>query len=281
MKKCRTYLILCLLFVLSLGLVNSINDLYENKDNINNNASFTTNTNHLANEKFYTVSVQDDIFIESDTDYEILQNNKYKIKANSLISIFYKDSATTISSSDTININSTYLEHLGFYINNKFYDKNYFADNDIKINCNTSIKLAVKSYNLLGIGTFQNVTNNGVVSEDLINLLYINNSVVTTNSSLVNLISLEKDFEITSNLNSESSISNGHLLVDFENYKETKSICSFAIYQNSSDYKIVILDESNLDKSKDIELSLIYNTNFNNINEIKINFHKNLSYKNR
>lgn len=281
MKKCRTYLILCLLFVLSLGLVNSINDLYENKDNINNNASFTTNTNHLANEKFYTISVQDDIFIESDTDYEILQNNKYKIKENSLLSVFYKDSATTISANDTITINSTYLEHLGFYINNKFYDKNYFAENDIKINSNITIKLAIKSYNLLGVGIFQNVTNNDVASEDLTDLLCINNNIVTTNSAFINLISLEKDFKITSNLDSESSISNDCLLIDFETYKETKSIYSFAIYQYSSNYKIVILDESNLDKSKDIELSLIYNTNFKNINEIKIDFYKNLSYKNR
>ncbi len=280
MKKCRTYLILCLLSVLSLSLVNSINDLYKNRST-NNNSNLTTNTNHHTNEEFYIISVQDDIYIESDTDYEILKNNKYKIKANSLITIFYKDSASTISAHDKINIDSTYHDYIGFYVNDIFYDKEYFANNDIKIVNNTSIKPASKNYNFIGIGIFQNTTKSDLASENLINLLSFDNNSISSNSIFLNLISLKNNLDITSRFAYDYSISENCLSIDFESYEETKSICTFAIYQNSTEQKIVILEETNLDKNKDIEKSLNYTITFNNISEIEICFYKNLTYKNR
>ncbi len=281
MKKCRTYIILCLLLVLCFGLVNTINDLYENEYLSNNDTSLTSNTNHNANENFYIVTVQDDIYIESDTKYDILQNNKYKIKANSKITIFYNSYATTTTTSDTISIDSVYFEHLGFYVNGEFYDKNYFIESNITINSNTLIELATSTYKLVGIGAYQNVTDKQITTNDLIISLSFDNNTISTINSFASLILLQENFKITTNIDYNSTINDKSFIINFETFDEAKSLCTFALYSDSSKFQFVILEEANLNKNKEIENSLTYCINYDNITKINMNFYNNLSYKNR
>lgn len=197
MKYYRNYVILCLIFLLSFGLFNSNFSILNFDSNENKNSASNTNLNFHSNNKFFTLEIADNITFDCDSNFENLEiSNAYKIKEKSKIKFHYSPNAV-----QTNSILSAHTEYLGFDINGKFYEFDYFETHSIELSCDLNVKIKAIEYDFLGLGFYQNTSIDEITLKDFSSKLNFNNNQISSSDKLLFYITLDNNMKSVSNTN--------------------------------------------------------------------------------